>query len=110
MTAPKQPLVWDGTTATGDGGVRYGITWDRQRMTWLLWRTVGTDDGQAALARGCVGQCPLLRARRERPRRCAAEQADDRAPPHSMTSSARTRNVSGIANPSVLAVLRFTTS
>jgi hypothetical protein len=27
-----------------------------------------------------------------------------------MTSSARTRNVSGIANPSVLAVLRFTTS
>ena len=42
VTAPKQPLVWDGTTATGDGGVRYGITWDRQRMTWLLWRTVGT--------------------------------------------------------------------
>ena len=42
VTAPKQPLVWDGTTATGDGGVRYRVTWDRQRMMWLVWCTVGT--------------------------------------------------------------------
>ena len=31
----------------------------------------------------------LLRARRERPRRCAAEKRDELAPPHSITSSAR---------------------
>src|SRR5438067_7128019 len=31
----------------------------------------------------------LLRARRERPRRRAAESHDERAPPHSITSSAR---------------------
>ena len=40
VTAPKQPLVWDGTTATGDGGVRYRVTWDRQRMMWLVWRAI----------------------------------------------------------------------
>src|SRR5262252_9066418 len=32
--------------------------------------------------------CRLLRARRERPRGCAAEQRDERAPVHSITSSA----------------------
>jgi len=31
----------------------------------------------------------LLRARRERPRSCTAEQRDELAPPHSITSSAR---------------------
>ena len=31
----------------------------------------------------------LLRPRRERPRRRAAEHRDERAPPHSITSSAR---------------------
>src|SRR5262249_8429238 len=52
----------------------------------------------------------LLRARRERPRRRAAEQRDERAPVHSITSSAGRRNGSGIVSPSTLAVLRFTTS
>jgi len=42
----------------------------------------------------------LLRARRERPRGCrAAEQRDELAARHSITSSARIRNVSGIAKP-----------
>ena len=42
MTARKPALLWDGTAATGDGGVRYGITRDRQQMIWIVWRTVGT--------------------------------------------------------------------
>src|SRR5262249_24788753 len=49
----------------------------------------------------------LLRARRERPRRRAAEQRNELAPPHSITSSARASNVAGISRPSALAVLRF---
>src|SRR5262249_49723192 len=48
----------------------------------------------------------LLRARRERPRCSAAEQRDELAPPHSITSSAATWRVSGIVSPSALAVLR----
>jgi len=48
----------------------------------------------------------LLRPRRERPRcRCAAEQRYELAPPHSITSSARTSSVGGISRPSALAVV-----
>src|SRR5262245_60223066 len=50
----------------------------------------------------------LLRSRRERPRTCrAAEQRDELAPLHSITSSAATSSLSGTARPSVFAVLRF---
>jgi len=51
-----------------------------------------------------------LRARRERPS-CyrAAEESDEGAPLHSITSSARSRNDSGIVKPSALAVVRLTT-
>ena len=43
-----------------------------------------------------VGSFRLLRARRERPRgRRAAEQRDELAPPHSITSSARASSVGG---------------
>src|SRR5262245_47716565 len=49
----------------------------------------------------------LLRARRERPRRCAAEQRDELAPPHSITSSASASSLSGIWRPSAFAVLRL---
>src|SRR5215471_18658948 len=53
----------------------------------------------------------LLRARRERPRRHrAAEQRDERAPFHSITSSARASSVGGISRPRALAVLRLSTS
>src|SRR6516164_287186 len=53
----------------------------------------------------------LLRARRERPRCCrAAEQRDEIAAPHSITSSARPDNGSGTVRPSALAVLRLITS
>src|SRR5262249_35482945 len=53
----------------------------------------------------------LLRARRERPRRCrAAEQRDEVAPFHSITSSARASTLAGISIPSALAVLLLITS
>src|SRR5262249_13615763 len=51
----------------------------------------------------------LLRARRQRPRcRRAAEQRDELAPFHSITSSARNRNDEGTLRPSAFAVLRLT--
>src|SRR5262249_38078074 len=46
----------------------------------------------------------LLRARRERPRGRPAEQRDELAPPHSITSSAATCSVGGTARSSALAV------
>ena len=52
----------------------------------------------------------LLRARRQRPSRRAAEQRDERAASHSITSSARASRVGGISRPSALAVLRLITS
>src|SRR4029077_1508465 len=51
----------------------------------------------------------LLRPRRERPRSRPAEQRDELAPPHSITSSASASNLSGIWRPNVLAVLRLIT-
>src|SRR5262245_6988555 len=52
----------------------------------------------------------LLRARRERPRgRGAAEQCDEIAAPHSITSSARASSVGGTSRPSPLAVVRLMT-
>src|SRR5262249_34051291 len=52
----------------------------------------------------------LLRARRERPRRrCAADERDESAPLHSITSSARASSLSGTSRPSALAVLRLST-
>src|SRR5215831_12105746 len=52
----------------------------------------------------------LLRTRRERPCRCAGEERDELAASHSITSSARARNGSGMVNPIALAVLRLRTS
>src|SRR5262245_21198820 len=73
------------------------------------------------MARGSIGQPTadkaddrhrrLLRPVRKRPRRLrAAEQRDELAPLHSITSSARSRNESGIVRPSPLAVVRLMTS
>src|SRR5262249_49072675 len=49
----------------------------------------------------------LLRARQERPRGRAAEERDERAPPHSITSSARASSVAGTSRPRALAVFRL---
>src|SRR5262249_39286947 len=52
-----------------------------------------------------------LRARRERPGRSrAAEQRDERAARHSITSSARASSVGGTSKRSALAVLRLITN
>ena len=53
---------------------------------------------------------PLPRAHRKRPRRRAAEQADEVAPSHSITSSAMASTPGGMTRPSALAVLRLMTS
>src|SRR5262245_2830926 len=53
----------------------------------------------------------LLRPHRQRPRRRrAAEQRDEVAPLHSITSSARASSVGGMVRPSTLAVVRLMTS
>src|SRR5262249_9312571 len=53
----------------------------------------------------------LLRAGRDRPRRSrATDQREERAPLHSITSSARASTVAGTSMPSVFAVLRLITS
>src|SRR5262245_23296452 len=52
----------------------------------------------------------LLRPRRERPRGCrAAEQRDELAALHSITSSARASSVGGTSRPSALAVNKLMT-
>src|SRR5262249_9751152 len=48
--------------------------------------------------------CLLLRLRNKRPRRRAAHERDERAPLHSITSSARASSVGGTVRPSILAV------
>src|SRR5438132_13586632 len=53
---------------------------------------------------------PLLRARRERPCHRAAEQRDELASLHSITSSASASSLSGIWRPSALAVFRLMAS
>src|SRR5262245_7291929 len=52
----------------------------------------------------------LLRARRDWPSCRAAEQRDELAPLHSITSSARASRLSGTLRPSAFAVLRLSTS
>src|SRR5262245_61974285 len=51
----------------------------------------------------------LLRPRRKRPGSRAAEQRDELAPFHSITSSASASNLSGIWRPSALTVFRLMT-
>src|SRR6516165_4552985 len=52
----------------------------------------------------------LLRARRERPHRRAAEQRDELAALHSITSSAMASTPGGTSRPSAFAVLRLMTN
>src|SRR5262249_5817480 len=54
--------------------------------------------------------CRLLRARRQRPRCRAAEQRDEVAARHSITSSAMASTFDGTVIPSALAVVRLMTS
>ena len=75
----------------------------REMMRRIAWTGV-----QAANA---VNPSGFLRARRERPRRRrAADERDELAPLHSITSSARASSVTGISRPIVLAVFALITS
>ena len=53
---------------------------------------------------------PMLARAAERPRSRTAEQRDELAASHSITSSARASSVGGMVRPSALAVLRLMTS
>src|SRR5262249_22661698 len=66
--------------------------------------------GRSGIEEADHRHCRLLRARCERPRSRAAEQRDELAALHSITSSARSWNSRLIASPSACAVLRLTTS
>jgi hypothetical protein len=78
-----------------------------RRVAGLTFRIVRGRGVQHADPSHPVG---LLRARRERPRSRAAEQRDEFAPSHSITSSARKRIDVGNTIPKLLAVFRLMTS
>ena len=86
-----------------------------QGLQALGW-TEGRKDSLVTLGRTGAdktndGHRQLLRARRERPRgRRAADERDELAPLHSITSSAMASTRSGTVSPSAFAVLRLTTS
>src|SRR5262249_3183100 len=74
-------------------------------------RPVRVGNGRRTVDERDHGHPRLLRPRRQRPRRRAAEQGDELAPPHhSITSSARASNVGGTSRLSALAVLRLMAS
>src|SRR5262249_39683981 len=74
---------------------------------------LGADEQIFGVTEQILGQdhtLTLLRPRRERPRRRAAEQRHERAPFHSITSSARATRVAGTSRPSALAAFRLSTN
>ncbi len=79
-----------------------------------LQKRLDENPGGCSLAQRKPGDERPLRRRlgehRMRPSRRAAEQRDELAPPHSITSSASASSRSGTFRPSVLAVLRLMTS
>src|SRR5262249_5295506 len=100
-------------TAHADAPPRTGHILDNYTLTERCPHMLGEDtcEGVRGAARwerhdnGEGARWIDLRARRERPRRRrAAEQRDEGAALHSITSSARSRKDSGIVNPSALAV------
>src|SRR5262245_47582218 len=101
-------------TAHADAPARTGHILDNYRLTERCPHMLGEDTcesvrGAARWERHDNGEGARwidLRARRERPRRRAAQQRDECAPPHSITSSARRRKASGTFSPSTLAVVR----
>src|SRR5262249_51823222 len=90
---------------TTDGPAKFLQPLNKRRKPRLGFRIVGSHIHEHADTPHPLG---LLGAGREWPRRRAAEQRDELAPPHhSMTSSARASSVGGMARPSALAVLRL---
>ena len=93
---------------TADGPARLLQALQERPDTRLIFRIICGCGQEYADAPHPLG---LLRARRERPRRRrAAEQRDELAAAHSITSSARASSEEGTSRPSALAVLRLMTS
>jgi hypothetical protein len=78
----------------------------KQRRSAMRRALLAGEVHQHANAPHHIGLC----ARRERPHRRAAEQRDERAPRHSITSSASASSRSGTSMPSAFAVLRLITN
>src|SRR5512132_2228071 len=72
----------------------------------MMWGITGADNQRSH----AINPPEFLPACRERPRRHTAEQRDESAAFHSITSSARSRIAVGNTIPSLLAVLRLMTS
>src|SRR5262249_36688753 len=101
--SPIQPMVFDRhVLALGVAGFVEAFTERR-------------DNARGGIGRPLVDEADhrhrwLLRARRERPCCRAAENRDEIAALHSITSSARASSVGGTSRPSAFAVLRLITS
>src|SRR6266403_523309 len=92
-------------SASSDPPANHSRDSHETRRFYTVWVILGKRRQEADAPRALA----LLRARCKRPRRRAAEQRDEQAPPHSITSSSSASPVGGIARPSALAVLRLRT-
>src|SRR5262249_9271231 len=93
---------------TADRPARLLHALNERNKAGLSFRVVGAGVHEHAEAPHALA---LLRARRQRPHRCAAEQRDELAAPHhSITSSAIASSLSDTVRPSTLAALRLITS
>src|SRR5262249_17047339 len=81
--------------------------WPQQRFIWDDRRRAREGRAEKPESHNFAG---LLRARRERPRCSRADERDELASPHSITSSATTRRSRAISRLSNLAVLRLMTN
>src|SRR5262249_53402037 len=103
VSVAAAPAVVD-TDVLADDPTRLLETLRKRRKAGLGLRIVRRHAHQYADPPHPLG---LLRPRRERPRRRAADERDDRAALHSITSSARASKVGGMAIPTALAVFRL---
>src|SRR5262245_32018080 len=105
-----QPVVLVLCEAIDD---RHVLAFDVARLLQALMecaQTLRDIVGRSQIEKSDHRQRRLLRARRQRPRRRAAEDRDKLAAFHSITSSARASTAAGISRPSAFAVLRLITS
>src|SRR5262249_43714344 len=103
IVAAARPTIHDGEVAA----------FDKSRLLEALPECIEVRRerfGRGAAEKSDQRQRRLRAARRGRPPPPAAEERDQVAAFHSITPSARTKNVSEIARPSVLAVLTLTMS
>src|SRR5262245_11911273 len=105
LVVPLRPAVLDGDVRTLDITEVAQTQADSPKPRGKRrWRCHAEESDPRYFAR-------LLRASAEWPHRCrAAEQRDELAPPHSITSSAATSSLSGTVRPSIRAVEALMTS